>query len=152
LDDLPGKHTDAADDPPARLRRLDDLLVPLLTTSKLPAARLQQRDDLLRQRKQLLAELSRQAAERSAGKVLSLKRIQEQVPAEAALVYWVSVYWVTAGPQVWGCVLRREGPPHWEKLSGSGEKGRWTREDRDLWGKLYSALTHPAGGADAQHQ
>src|SRR5262249_3433731 len=74
------------------------------------------------------------------------------IPADAALVYWVSVYWVTAGPQVWGCVLRREGPPHWEKLSGSGEKGRWTREDRDLWGKLYSALTHPAGGADAQHQ
>jgi tetratricopeptide (TPR) repeat protein len=150
LDDLPGKKTESADDPRPRLtrvRRLDVLLVPLLTTSKLPAARLQQRDDLLRQRKQLLAELSRQAAQRSAGKVLSLKRIQEQIPADAALVYWLD-----AEHQFWGCVLRREGPPRWEKLPGSGAKGLWTREERDLWAKLYSALTHPTGGADAQHQ
>jgi tetratricopeptide (TPR) repeat protein len=44
-----------------------------------------------------------------------LGRIQKQIPADAALVLWLDIE-----PKHWGCVVRRQGPPVWERLPGTG--------------------------------
>jgi tetratricopeptide (TPR) repeat protein len=126
----------------AQLRRLDERLVPLLSSAELPAGQRALRDDLVGQRRRLLAALARQAAARSTARVRPLSAIQEQIPADAALLLWVD-----AGRQHFGCVLRKHGPPAWEPLPGSGPKGAWTASDDRLPLRLYAALADPAKGA-----
>jgi tetratricopeptide (TPR) repeat protein len=137
LDDLQGS-TPRDEQAWARLARLDALLVPMLGRA-LPPDQRRRRDDLHRQRAELLGALARQAADASARLVYPRERIQRQIPADAALVLWLQ-----AGPEVWGCVLRRFGPPRWQRLPGRGQRGAWTGADLALPTRLHQALADHA--------
>lgn len=69
----------------------------------------------------------------SAGAVYPFDRIQPSIPIEAALVGWLDLKTKSspADPRGdhWACVVRREGPPVWIKLTGTGTDGAWTESD-----------------------
>jgi tetratricopeptide (TPR) repeat protein len=130
-----------------RLRQVQHLLVPLLTRSDLPPIDRRRRDDLLRERTELLRALARQAAQRAARRVYSLERIQKQVPADTALVVWLRL-----GKEAWGCVVRHEGPPRWQRLPGSGARSEWLARDFALPARLYDTLVDPAISALGRDQ
>jgi CHAT domain-containing protein/Tfp pilus assembly protein PilF len=138
LDDM------AATDPADR-KRIDGLttaldqvgqrLAPLLGRSVLSAEQTKERDQLAQQRRMLEAERARLASALSARQVSSVERIQQQIPADAALVSWID----TLGEHL-GCVLRRQGPPIWVPLRGSGKDGAWTAADDSLPERCYATL------------
>jgi hypothetical protein len=61
------------------------------------------------------------------GASFDLARVQESLPAEAALVAWVDVEAppgaAAPGGEHWACVLRRRGEPAWVRLPGGGPEG-----------------------------
>ncbi len=137
LDDL-GEAPAAGGPRLARLGQLDRLLVGLLVRTDLGAADRKRRDELWAERQALLTGLARERAGRAARRVLPLPHIQKQIPADAALLVWLSV-----GNQRWACVVRRQGEPAWQQLRGSGEDGLWTEADRALSRRAYRALRSP---------
>jgi tetratricopeptide (TPR) repeat protein len=133
LDDLGG--IDEAAALRARVQTLGERLLPLLSSGKLSEEQSRQRQELAQQQCTLLKRLARDVAERSARLVWPLQRIQEHLPADAALVLWVS-----ARGENWACVLRARGEPHWRQLKGSGPRGRWTMDDYFQPERLREAL------------
>jgi tetratricopeptide (TPR) repeat protein len=137
LDDLIG----ASDRPEPRLaahlRQLDQRLLPLFGLLKFSDDQEQLREELSQQRRDVLAELSKFAAARSAAAVWSQERIQKQIPPDAALVLWLDFQ-----DAHWGCVLRQHGPPRWQRLPGSGRNGAWTPDDLYLTPRLYRVLAN----------
>ena len=129
----------------ARLQRIDQALFPLLTLEKPDAGQVRQREALTGERDTLLGELAAGAARRLRARVLALPRIQKQLPADAALVFWLDVR-----DEHLGCVLRHEGPPAWVKLPGSGKGNTWTDADRSLPGRALTALAGGPGHADGR--
>jgi tetratricopeptide (TPR) repeat protein len=121
---------------PARLKLLDARLVALMGRAEPSPEEKRRRDELARERRRVLAELARQARARSAAQVLSLARIQERLPADGALVLWLDA------DEHWGCVVRRQGPPRWQRLEGTGKGGAWTKADVLLPLEAYATLTH----------
>jgi tetratricopeptide (TPR) repeat protein len=124
-----------------QLRALDARLLPLLGRGDLGEDQRLLRGELIARRRGLLTDLTRLAAAVSARQVLPLERIQEQLPADAALILWIGVPGM--GPPL-GCVVRREGPPVWVPLPGSGKDGAWIDADLRLAGHLHRALRNPA--------
>ncbi len=118
-----------------RLRQLDDQLLPLLRPGKPSDEQKRLREQLSRQRRSVLEQLGKLAAARAAEAVWPLERIRKQLPADAALVFWLDVL-----EEHWGCVLRRQGPPRWVRLPGTGPDGAWTADDRRSPRDLYRAL------------
>jgi CHAT domain-containing protein len=145
LDELVGGDPDASAAVAARsqLRRLDERLLPLLGRSALPEEQRRLRDQMLGQRRAVLAEMAQVAAQASQRHLLPFEDVQRHIPADAALVLWVDV---DVLKEHWGCVLRRQGPPAWQRLGGSGPAGAWTEEDRSLARRLYRALSNPVVG------
>jgi tetratricopeptide (TPR) repeat protein len=131
-----------------RVRQLDELLVPLLGRSQLPEAHRQRRDALLEERADLLSKLARQAAEDAERLLLPLAQIQEQLPADSALVLWVPAAPLGAD---WACVLRSKGPPIWQRLPGTGPDKAWTWKDQYLPAELLALLSNPRS-SPAQRQ
>src|SRR5437588_119007 len=72
----------------AELQRLNALLLPLLSTPKRDQAAQRRLEELSSQRQKVLTALAKAAAKRATGRVLSLERIQKQIRADAALVFW----------------------------------------------------------------
>ena len=70
-----------------------------------------------------------------AGEVYELKRIQSQLPADAAMIGWLDA----AGAH-WGVVIRSQGDPQWVRLPAS-RNNEWTKQDDDLPSELRNALT-----------
>ncbi len=98
LDDLVPASPEGGQSPdarPARLRQLDELLLPLATREQLSQDEKARRDLLNEERRRLLAALAKDAGDRAAARVFPLARIQKQVPADAALVLWLD-----AGPSI----------------------------------------------------
>ena len=118
-----------------QVNTLDERLLPLLASGKLNEDQKRLREELTSQRRDLLTQLAKDVAARSADRVWSLDRIRKQIPDDAALVLWVSVL-----SENWGCVLRAQGGPHWQRLSGTGPKGSWTQEDYEQPSRLHAAL------------
>jgi CHAT domain-containing protein/tetratricopeptide (TPR) repeat protein len=140
LDDLLPAADSAADlQRLARLDRINQALLPLLTRQELNADESKQRDALKQERDGLLSEIAGTAARRSRQRLLPRDQIQKLIPTDAALVFWLDVL-----DQHVGCVLRREGPPAWVKLPGSGKDNAWIDEDDSLAGRAQAAL---AGGS-----
>ncbi|HKI30731.1 MAG TPA: tetratricopeptide repeat protein [Gemmataceae bacterium] len=141
---LPPDEVRRLDQRGARLEQLDRQLLPLLTADKLDASGQRRREEWLRERFGLQAEIDREAAEQARREVFPLERIQQALPADAALVFWLDGY--TRGKVAerrgwhWGCVVRRTGPPAWVRLSGSGPDRAWTDDDDRLTGDLRAAL------------
>jgi CHAT domain-containing protein len=148
LDDLAARGLSTADpaqdrrlrDRAARLEQFDRLLLPLLTRQQLTEAEQQQRGQLTQQRTALHEEIAQEAAELSRREVYALERIRQQIPADAALLFWLDRGVGESGSAHWGCVLRRQGPPAWVRLPGSGPNNAWTDDDNQLPGRLRTAL------------
>ena len=119
----------------AQVTRLDEQLLPLTTTETLNPEQKRLREELTGQRRDLLTRLAKDRAARSDQRVWSLERIRKHIPDDAALVFWVSSL-----HENWGCVLRAQGDPHWQRLSGTGPKGSWTQEDYEQPMRLHAAL------------
>jgi tetratricopeptide (TPR) repeat protein len=79
-------------------------------------------------------QMSRQTPPHATG-TWPLARIQKQIPADGALVFWLDTL-----DEHWACVLRREGPPHWQRLPGSRRQRAWSQDDWHLPARLYQAL------------
>ena len=134
LDDLGGRLDENAA-LLAQVKTLDERLLPLLSSGKLTEEQKRLREKLTGQRRDLLSRLAKDIADRSAGRVWSLERIRKRMPDDAALVFWVS-----AGDENWGCVLRPQGEPHWQRLPGPSSKGTWALEDVEQPARLHAAL------------
>jgi tetratricopeptide (TPR) repeat protein len=105
--------------------------------------------ELAHERQVAQAELDRLAAALTARQVYGRRRIQEQLPADAAWVAWVDVgalpNCADANSEHWACVLRHRGDPAWVRLPGSGPQGAWTVDDDDLLGRFRLAVASPPG-------
>jgi tetratricopeptide (TPR) repeat protein/CHAT domain-containing protein len=147
LDDL------APDSPPAvqsaRLRNLEERLLPLFARDDLSPEQRQLRTELARQHREAAAALTREAAAVSVGQLLPLADIQEQLPPGAALVLWLDA---DALDERWACVVRRRGAPAWIWLRGSGGGGGWTAQDAALAGRLRHLLSDPQAGSNRERQ
>ncbi len=146
LDDLLRSSETASDaNKLCRLSKLDGALIPLLIQEKLTMEETTQRYTLAKERDGLLAELARIASRRSRDRVLPLENIQKQIPADAAVVFWLDI-----GNKHLGCVLRREGPPVWVKLLGSGKDDAWNAHDGSLPSRALAALSEGGSMSAAQ--
>jgi len=105
---------------------------------------------LVGQRRQLDQSLAELAARVSRREVAALDPFQAALLADAAFLSWVDVADPSGGVQEhWGCVVRHQGEPHWERLPGSGPAGQWTDEDTTLPARFHAALAQSAPAADA---
>jgi tetratricopeptide (TPR) repeat protein len=127
----------------AELARLDAQVLPLLAAEKLPADQQKRRDSLVRQRRRLLAEMARAAAGRLDALVWTYPQVQKHLPADSAVLLWLD-----GAGQHWGCVLRHEGEPRWERLPGSGEGSAWTPQDDRLPARVLTAVRDPGSSAE----
>jgi CHAT domain-containing protein/tetratricopeptide (TPR) repeat protein len=123
----------------ARLQTLDHLLLPLLSAATLDPASRGRRDELFKERADLDNEAAQEAATLSRQAVLPLEGIQQWLPKDAALVFWMDL---TKSKDHWGCVLRRSGPPAWAQLPGSGSADAWTDDDTRLARRVHEDLAH----------
>ncbi len=80
----------------------------------------------------------------AAGRVYDLRRIQERLPPDAALVIWVDVAgdprFRDAEGAHWVCAVRHQGDPVWVRLPGGGAAGAWQTEDEELPAKVRGIL------------
>jgi CHAT domain-containing protein len=138
LDDLDpaARHHSLA---PARLAKIDEQLVPLLSRSNLSATERDRRDALRKEADALRTALNQAAAERAAKRVWPLAKIQAAIPADAAILLWLDVQ-----KAHWACILRQSGVPIWQRLPGTGPGQAWTRDDDNLAERTYTqALVEP---------
>jgi tetratricopeptide (TPR) repeat protein len=142
---------------PAQQRQRDELraqraplearILALVRAPQRTDAETAEQERLLAQRRQLDRELADLAVAVSRRELASLAQVQAALPADAALIAWVDVE--DKGVQEhWGCVVRPQGEPHWERLPGSGPGGQWTTEDTALPVQLHAALARSAPAAD----
>jgi tetratricopeptide (TPR) repeat protein len=120
------------------LAKLDARMVPLLGMEKPTAEQQKDRDDLVRQRRALLAAQARRVAGRLDRLVWSFPRVQKHLRADDALLLWLD-----AAQEHFACLLRKEGPPRFVPLPGSGKDGRWTDSDGQLAGRVHAAVRRP---------
>jgi CHAT domain-containing protein/tetratricopeptide (TPR) repeat protein len=93
----------------------------------------------------------------TAGAVYELRRIQAQLPVDAALIGWLDLPDRGAGARQadprgdhWGYLVRQRGEPVWVQLHGSGPDGAWTDEDDRLRMRVRRAFAErPADAAGA---
>src|SRR5262249_47842886 len=106
---------------------------------------------LLGVRQQLEQSLTELAVTVGRRNVASLEQLQASLPAEAAFLVWVDVSDTPSGVQEhWGCVVRSQGQPGWERLPGSGPRGKWTKDDTDLPLQFHDALARSAPAAEIE--
>jgi tetratricopeptide (TPR) repeat protein len=122
----------------SELAKLDERIVALLGLEKPTAQQQKERDDLVRQRRALLAAQAPRMAGRLDGLVWSLPRVQKHLRADDALLLWLD-----AAQEHFACLLRKEGPPRFVPLPGSGKDGRWTESDWRLAGRVHAAVRQP---------
>jgi tetratricopeptide (TPR) repeat protein len=96
---------------------------------------------LLQQRRTLEQTLDELAVAVSRREVASLAKLQAALPADTAWVAWVDGEDPSGRVQEhWGCVVRSQGKPRWERLAGSGPAGQWTKADSELPAQFRQAL------------
>jgi CHAT domain-containing protein len=133
----------------ARLEDLDRQIVPLTLKEKPTEAERARLAELSKQRAAEQAEVAREAADLAKQQIWPLERVQKQIPADAALVFWIDQ--IEPGRPAdpagdhWACVLRQSGPPVWVQLLGSGPKGKWTSDEKNLPQALREELSRPDG-------
>jgi tetratricopeptide (TPR) repeat protein len=135
----------------SRLQRLDEQIMVLLGAEDRRENRRIQVDRLALQRDALSAELSQFELSLTrkhgpvAGQVFELRRIQAQLPADAAMVGWLDLETrpnaVDPRWDHWACVVRRRGEPAWVRINGSGPGGAWTANDDQRPDRVRAALS-----------
>ncbi len=98
------------------------------------------REELIRQRRQVISKLTRMAADVSSRQVLPLGDIQKHVSDDSALVLWLDIDWLG---EHYACIVRAKGDPTWVRLLGSEKEGAWTAQARELAEDLYHLLKQP---------
>ena len=151
LDEMALRHSHGLT--PAEQRQRDDLQTRRIPLDRriLALASLLQRQEaqttelerLVAQRQQLEKELAALAVRVSQREVASLAQFQAALDADTAFVAWVDLPHDSVRDH-WGCVVRAQGEPHWERLPGSGPDGTWTKEDKNLPRQFHSALAKAA--------
>ncbi len=132
-------------------RELEELSRRILQAQRQPQLdQPQQRklQDWVAQSQKVSEQLASLAAAHSQEQLATLTEVQQRLPADTALVYWVD--WQTVGRvqgDHWACVVRAQGPPVWIRLPGSGDRQAWTRADDDLFARLRQALGRPTSFA-----
>jgi len=135
----------------ARRAGLDTRILALASRPQRPDAETAELERLVAQRRQLEKSLAELAVVVSRREVAPLAQFKAALPADAAFVAWVDVADKFGGVQEhWGCVVRPQGEPHWERLPGSGPDGNWTGADTDLPGKFHAALARSAPAASVE--
>jgi tetratricopeptide (TPR) repeat protein len=120
------------------LAKLDARIVAVQGLEKPTAQQQKQRDDLVSQRRALVAARARRVAERLDRLVWSLARVQKHLGADTALLLWLD-----AAQEHFACLLRKEGPPRFVPLPGSGKGGGWTASDWQLASRVHAAVRRP---------
>jgi tetratricopeptide (TPR) repeat protein len=137
----------------ANLNRLDKEVDKLLAGPARDATAGEQLAKSIGQRTKTEADLAQLAATLAERQVYELARIQRQVPPDAALLAWVDTKGKPKAKdpsgEHWACLLRRDGPPVWVKLPGSGRNGAWTKDDDELPGRFRFAVADQAATAAA---
>jgi CHAT domain-containing protein/tetratricopeptide (TPR) repeat protein len=124
---------------------LEARILPLVSRAQRSAAETAELDRLLQQRRELDKSLDNLAVAVSRREVAALVPVQMALPADAAFVAWVDITVRFGGVQEhWGCVVRPQGDPRWERLPGSAADGKWTKEDSDLPAQFRAALARSA--------
>jgi CHAT domain-containing protein len=146
---------------PAEQRRRDELLaqrslidhsiLALVSGPKRTDTETAELERLIGQRKELEKSLTELAVATSRREVATLAQLQSALPAEAAFVTWVDIADRFGGVQEhWGCVVRANGDPIWERLPGSGEDAKWTEVDTNLPTQFRNALAKSAPAPEIQ--
>src|SRR5262249_24379434 len=105
--------------------------------------------DLLEVKARIEKDLADLAVALSRRELASLANVQGTLPSDAAWVAWVDVSDASDGVQEhWGCVVRARSGPVWERLPGSGEGGKWSKEDLDLPNLFREALAKSSPATD----
>jgi CHAT domain-containing protein len=145
LEDLEADRGDEDRERLARLAALNARLLPLLTRSELSRAERKEFDSIREQRSKLDAEMAKAVAVRSDARLLSIARVQKQIPADAAIVLWIDVRPLN---EHLACVVRDKGDPAWVRLPGSDKGDKWTRDDWSLADRAQEALQKPGDAAE----
>jgi tetratricopeptide (TPR) repeat protein len=106
---------------------------------------------LIGERQRLEQSLADLAAAVSRRQVAPLEQLQAALPADAAFVAWVDFFDISGALQEhWGCVVRSQGAPRWERLPGSGPGAKWTKDDTNLPSQFRAALAKSAPSAEVE--
>jgi len=106
---------------------------------------------LIGERQRLEKSLAELAVAVSRREVATLEQLQAALPADAAFVAWVDVADTFGTVQEhWGCVVRPEGQPRWQRLPGSGPDKKWTQDDGNLPFQFRDALANAAPAAEVE--
>jgi tetratricopeptide (TPR) repeat protein len=138
-----------------RLRYLDSQLQQLAAVRNPTATQQEQRQQLLAellQKQNELAKLYNDLEAKygaAAGRVLPLAELQKALPADAAFLAWLDLrddeQRKDSEGEHWAILLKASGQPVQVRLVGSGLRGAWTKEDRQLPTQLQRALGSPGG-------
>jgi CHAT domain-containing protein len=128
----------AEDRSSGQLAKLDARVVALLGMEKPTAEQRKERDQLVSQRRALLAAQARRVAGRLDRLVWTFPRVQKHLRADDALLLWLD-----AAEEHFACLLRKDGEPRFVPLPGSGKDGRWTLDDGQLAGRVHAAVRLP---------
>lgn len=131
-----------------RLAVVNRSVLPLVTARTLTPAEEKELAALRTERAELDRELADLAVTVSRRELTPLAAVQKALPPGAALVLWVDTGRDDLVREHWGCVVRADGAPAWERSAGSGARGEWTAADDDLPHRYRQALLG-AGNTDA---
>jgi CHAT domain-containing protein len=128
---------------------LEARVLALVSRAPRTAAETAELERLIEQRQELEKSLGKLAVAVSRREVAALDKLQAALAADAAFVAWVD-FSDTFGQvqEHWGCVVRPQGHPCWERLPGSGPAGQWTKEDTRLAAQFRAALARSTPAAD----
>jgi CHAT domain-containing protein/tetratricopeptide (TPR) repeat protein len=88
----------------------------------------------------ILDEMAGKKSKQDKRALATLRDIQKHLAGDAALVFWLDVAELN---EHWACVIRSEGKPFWQRLSGSGTKDEWTAADKNLACGVVQGLADP---------
>ncbi len=124
-----------------KLRPIESRINILITRPQLKDEEKKELDTLIDNRRRINVELADLAAELSRQEVSDFATIQRAIPSGHALIAWVDVTSRNKKTdEHWACVLKSTGEPVWVRLTGSGEMGRWTEDERNLTANLRGLL------------
>jgi CHAT domain-containing protein/tetratricopeptide (TPR) repeat protein len=108
-------------------------------------------DRLIEQRKVLEKSLIELAVASSRRAVATLDQLRAALPADTAFVTWVDVAdWSGGVQEHWGCTVRANGDPNWERLPGSGKDMKWSKDDTILGTRFHEALLKSAPASEIE--
>ncbi len=128
-----------------RVQELQSLILVLVRKPKKTVDENTKLNRLVQDRREANEKLAQLVVAASTRAVASREQIQAAIPTASALLLWVDVSDTSGQVQEhFACVVRREGEPYWISLPGTGEQGKWTKEDSLLPGRLRAELSPAA--------